>query len=60
MRCETQPLPDNREEAAVEVLRRLYAGDAPEPLMEYDMVVEWVDQEIAAFVRKFGPISQGR
>ena len=55
---ETKPLPDDREAAAVEVLRRIYEGDSGHPLHDDGMTCEFADNEIAAFIRKFGPFGE--
>lgn len=56
MPVRTAPLPPERYLAAIEVLRRIYEGDAPHPLHDDGMTREWVDAEIAAFIRQFGPL----
>lgn len=52
----TLPLPEDRERAAVEVLRRIYEADAGYPLHDDGMANEFADREIAAFIRQFGPL----
>lgn len=60
-RC--KPLPDDREQAVVEVLRRIYEGDFGTPpkslatAFDSGVIVESIDEEIAAFIRKFGPFT---
>ena len=54
-RC--KPLPEDRGRAAVEVLRRIYEGDFDALIFDSGMTVECIDDEIAAFIRKFGPFS---
>lgn len=46
-----------RESDAVNLLGRIYAGKSGNPLYDSDMVVEWIEQEIAAFIREHGPFS---
>jgi hypothetical protein len=55
----TLPLPEDKERAAIEVLRRIYSGHAPHRIMDDCMEVEWVNAEIAAFIRQFGPLPVG-
>ena len=53
-----QPLPDDREEAAVEVLRRIHQCKFGVPIIpDPNMYVFYSDREIAAFIRKFGPFA---
>lgn len=50
-----QPFPDDREEAAVEVLRRIYQCKFGVDILDDEMHLACADKEIAAFIRKFGP-----
>ncbi len=52
------PLPLDRERAAIEVLRRIYEGDCPYPVHDDGMFREFADNEIAAFIRQFGPLPE--
>lgn len=44
----------DRERDAIDLLRRLYERDAGHQLSDSGMVEEWMDDEIAAFIRRYG------
>jgi hypothetical protein len=48
----------DREREAIDLLRRIYEGEAGHPLMDDGMVVEWIDNEIATFIRKHGAFDE--
>ena len=43
-----------RERDAIELLARLYGREADHQLSDAGMVEEWMDEQIAAFIRKHG------
>lgn len=45
----------DRERAAVDLLRRLYEREAGRTLADSSMFEEWLDDEIMAFIREYGP-----
>lgn len=47
-----------REQEAIELLDRIYGRKAGHPLVDSGMVEEWVDDQIAAFIRKFGSFEE--
>lgn len=49
-----------RERDAVELLDRIYNRKAGYPLLDAGMVENWIDEEIAAFIRKHGPFASSR
>lgn len=46
-----------RERDAIELLDRIYSGKAGRPLYDDGMVVEWMMDEIAAFIREHGALA---
>lgn len=46
-----------RERDAIELLDRLYGRKADHPLLDAGMVENWMDEQIAAFIRKYGPFA---
>lgn len=47
---------NDREKEALALLGRIYRGEAGTPLHDADMREEWIDTEIATFIRHFGPL----
>ena len=45
-----------RERDAIELLDRIYSGKAGRPLYDEGVIVEWIMDEIAAFIRKHGAL----
>jgi hypothetical protein len=44
-----------REQDALDLLRRIYNVEADTPMYDDGMVVNWTEGQIAAFIRKYGP-----
>jgi hypothetical protein len=44
---------------ATALLGRIHHGEADRALLDDGMVVEWIDREIAAYIRKYGPLPKG-
>lgn len=46
----------SRERDAIELLDRIYSRKSGHQLSDAGMFQEWVDEEIAAFIRKYGAL----
>lgn len=47
-----------REQDAIDLLRRFYEGDLGKPLNDSDEVCDWLDNEIGAFISKHGTFKE--